>query len=467
MGVFDRSDVASRRPTRLIRGRLIRGRLIRRFGVAAALIALVASAFAAGGFAATTTKPFKVDVSPHSVAAGSSTDFTATITNEASPQQLGSANVTAPTGFTVTGASILSKPAGTSPTATQVGNVVQLRNLALPAGPQGVVTVTITATAPCTAPVGGSPWAVTAKQSNDYNGPPGNDFVLDTAASNLTIGVTGAGGCHLNFFTEPADAAINTTITSTPFNTPTGTSVQVEVLDGSNHRVTSSTAPISVAINSQQPGGTGTLSGGGSQNAVAGVASFSSLKIDTHGIYTLIATSPGITSDVSGPLTIWDSAQACAADKSCSTTLGDVNTYQTQFSGTSTTSGFLLLTLGQDPKSSLPCSSSFNYAPSVTTGATYLFTANGNKKIVSLIDKTVDQLQPNNGVSFYRVCFESDDITFTYPGNVVHPMGTAFILPDCKSVANTPPCVNSITKTNAGDVIETITLPPNDGFRYR
>ena len=56
---------------------------------------------------------------------------------------------------------------------------------------------------------------------------------------------------------------------------------------------------------------------------------------------------------------------------------------------------------------------------------------------------------------------------FTYPGGVVHPKGTPFLLPDCKAVGGTPPCVESITKTNAGDVIETITLPPDDGFRYR
>jgi hypothetical protein len=125
----------------------------------------------------------------------------------------------------------------------------------------------------------------------------------------------------------------------------------------------------------------------------------------------------------------------------------------------------LLLTL--DPKDTLSCGDTFNHAPSVTTAATFHFSATGNKTMVGIIDKTIDQAQPNNGVSFYRVCFESDDMTFTYPGGVVHPMGTPFLLPDCKAVGGTPPCVKSITKTNAGDVLETITLPPDDVFRWR
>ena len=244
---------------------------------------------------------------------------------------------------------------------------------------------------------------------------------------------------------EPADAAIDTAIASTPFDSPTGTSVQVEVLDGNNHRVTSSAAPIWIAINAGTTGATLTgddgQSGTVTKNAAAGVASFSSLKIDTHGNYNLIATSPGLTSAISnsteadGVFTIWDSAQSCVAGKSCTTTLGNTSSFTSQFSGTSSTGGFLLLTLGQD---TLSCGDTFNHAPSVSTVTTYQFSATGNKTIVGTIDKTVVQAQPNNGVSFYRVCFESDDFAFTYPGGVVKPAGTPFLLPDCKSVAARP-----------------------------
>jgi hypothetical protein len=430
-----------------------------------AVVALLTGVFAEGAFSATTTKPYKTDITPNSVAAGSSTSFTARITNEASPQLLGSANVTAPTGFTVTGVAVVSAPAGA--TATRVGNVVQLRNLSLPPGSAAIVT--ITATAPSTA-TSSTTWAVTAKQSNDFNGPPGNNFTLDPASSLAVTVLSGGGGgaSRLHFFTEPADAAINTAITSTPFNSPPGTSVQVEVLDGSGNRVTSSTAPITIAINTGTNGAK--LMGTLTKNAVAGVASFTDLEIDTHGSYTLIATSQGLTSAISnstetdGVFTIWDSTQACTANILCTATVGNTSSFQAQVSGTSSTGGFLLLTLGQD---TLSCGDTFNHAPSVTTGATFHFSATGNKTMIGDIDKSVDQAEPNNGVAFYRVCFESDDMTFTYPGGVVHPMGTPFLLPDCKAVGSTPPCVKSITKTNAGDVLETITLPPDDAYRWR
>jgi hypothetical protein len=91
--------------------------------------------------------------------------------------------------------------------------------------------------------------------------------------------------------------------------------------------------------------------------------------------------------------------------------VGDPSEFQATFSGTSSTGGYLLVTLGQD---TLSCGDTYNHAPTVTTFTTYQFSATGNKTIVGRIDKTIDQLQSNNGVSFYRVCFESDDFVH-YP----------------------------------------------------
>jgi hypothetical protein len=465
MGTFEQAAVSTRRPWGVLR----------RWGVVAAVIALLASAFAVAGFAATTTKPYAINITPHSVAAGSTTTFNAAITNEASPQYPGSANITAPTGFTITGAAVVAPATGT---ATVVGNVVQVRNLVfLPAG-ANVANIAIKATAPCSAPVGGSHWSIIAKQDNNFSGPPGNTFTLDSKNSDLSIGVTGAGGCQLKFLTEPADAQVNKNITSVTGN-PAGTPVQVEVLDASGNLVTSSTAPITITINS---GGASTNLVGApiTQSAVGGIASFSNLVINTHGNYTLIAQSDGISPAISNLaeadkfFTIWDDMQACTGGVSCSTPLlGNANYYQTQFSGTSTNGGFLLLTLGQDsldPNKSI-CTSNFNYAPLVATGGTSGFSTNLTKQVIGIVDKSVDQAQPNNGVSFYRVCFESDDFDFTYPGysGVLpqYPKGTPFILPDCKTVAGTAPCTKSITKTNAGDVIETITLPKDDYYHFK
>jgi hypothetical protein len=446
MGVFDRSGAVSRRLT---------ARVIRRVVIVASIAAIAVSALAAAGSAESFNNTLSATATPASPAAGSTTTFAVTL-KPLTGDELATATITPPAGFTVTGAT----PANVT---TVSGNTVLVHNVSIDPDLGQSQAFSITAVAPCTS-AGALSWQVQAKDDDGRNDP----------VTSSSLGVTLSGTCHLGFVAQPADAAINTAITSTPFNSPMGTSVQVGVFDGANHLITSSTAPISTAINSGTAGAT--LTGDNNQsvtvtkNAVAGVASFSSLEIDKHGGYTLVASSTGYTSAIStsaeagGVFTIWDSVQACAANKSCTTTLGDPKTFQTQFSGTSSSGGFLLLTLGQD---TLSCGDNFNHAPVVTTATTYNFTATGNKQIVGLISKAVDQLQPNNGVSFYRVCFESDDMTFVYPGGIVRPMGTPYLLPNCKDVLTTPPCVASITKTNAGAVKETITLPKDDIIRHR
>src|SRR5438105_2527277 len=107
------------------------------FGFALVAAAAVNTADAS---AATTTKPFAVTIAPSQVAGGSTTAFTVALTNEASPQQLGSANVTPPAGFTIVSAA----PASL---VTVVNGTAQLRNLAVQPGQS--TNVTITATAPC------------------------------------------------------------------------------------------------------------------------------------------------------------------------------------------------------------------------------------------------------------------------------------------------------------------------------
>jgi hypothetical protein len=74
------------------------------------------------------------------------------------------------------------------------------------------------------------------------------------------------------------------------------------------------------------------------------------------------------------------------------------------------------------------------------------------------IDKVVVQAQPNNGVSFYRVCYESPT-SFTDRNGATVTLG---LLPDCPAVSGQAPCVMSMTKTKAGDVIETLKLPAGD-----
>jgi hypothetical protein len=66
--------------------------------------------------------------------------------------------------------------------------------------------------------------------------------------------------------------------------------------------------------------------------------------------------------------------------------------------------------------------------------------------------------QANNGAAFYQVCYESPTAFKDRFNNTVN-LGW---LPDCKNVSNVPPCVQSITKDNAGNVLEKVLLPPGD-----
>src|SRR5215472_9575733 len=243
------------------------------FGVLAAslLAAATLAAPAAGPASASTCPPsgkcFAVTVSPASPTAGATTSFAFTITNEAATQQLGSAQISAPAGFVITGA-----PGAKSFTPSSALFI----NLGLNP-PTTTTTLTVNAIPVCS---GGSyQWGIEAKQSNDFSGT-GNDFQLDPAsAGNLSGSV--AGSCSLAFTGDgqPAGAAVNAVITS-GFPSPGGP-VKVEVLDGSGKLVTGSTAAVTVAIGSNP--GAGSLSGTLTVNASGGVASFSDLSIDQPG----------------------------------------------------------------------------------------------------------------------------------------------------------------------------------------
>lgn len=154
--------------------------------VLATALALVALAICAAG-ASAATKEFSATIAPGSVPAGVLVDMSATIRNLTAQQQLGSANVTPPSGFAAVSVTALTRPAPA--TATIVGGVVQLRQLSL--RPQESVTVTLKVRTPCS--VGVSPvWDVVAKQANDFSGLPGNSLTLDAGASSLSATTIGA-----------------------------------------------------------------------------------------------------------------------------------------------------------------------------------------------------------------------------------------------------------------------------------
>jgi hypothetical protein len=127
---------------------------------------------------------FAVAVSPSSPTAGASNSFAFTIQNEASPQQLGAVQISAPTGFMITAASVAPGAPGT---ASFTSSSALFQDLSLAAGAS--TTLTVTATVPCGS--GSYTWPIAAKQSNNFNGS-GNNFQLDTTKSHLSGTVTGS-----------------------------------------------------------------------------------------------------------------------------------------------------------------------------------------------------------------------------------------------------------------------------------
>jgi hypothetical protein len=151
------------------------------------VLAIIALAICATS-ASAATKDYSLTIAPSTVPAGRLVDMAATFTNRTAQQRLGSANLTPPQGYVAASVTSLSRPAPA--TATIVGGVVQLRGLDVPPG--GTATVVLKVSTPCSAPTA-SVWSnVIVKQSNDFNGSPGNNLTLDPPTSSLTTTTTGA-----------------------------------------------------------------------------------------------------------------------------------------------------------------------------------------------------------------------------------------------------------------------------------
>lgn len=424
------------------------------FGVLAASVLAVAmlAASAAGSTSLASCpssgKCFAVTVSPSSPTAGASTSFAFAVTNEATPQTLGSVQITVPAGFVITGA-----PGSASFTSSSALFV----NLSL--APSATTTLTVSAVATCSS--GTYQWGIEAKQSNDFSGLPGNDFQLDPAsAPNLSGSVTTS--CSLAFTAdgEPGNTAAGAVIKSA-FDSQGGP-VKVQVLDGSGQLATGSTAAVTMAIGANP--GSGSLSGTLTVNASGGIASFSNLSIDRPGMgYTLTATSPGIPVTISATSTsfnILGSIQSCSTT-SCSASSSTTTTTATVTTTSAIPAGDVLgFSLGGV---SFTCNA--NYQRVSDAVSFDVFNASGvplpsaQFTVTLEVSKSAVLASGRTGASQWQICYASTQSFTALPGT----QGTAVIggvsfntglLPDCSSTQVTP-CVQARHKDNAGNEIVT------------
>jgi hypothetical protein len=242
--------------------------------------------------------------------------------------------------------------------------------------------------------------------------------------------------------------------------------VSVEVLDGAGNLLAASTAAVTVAIGSNP--GSGTLSGTTTVDATAGVASFPGLSINQPGIgYTLVATSPGITSATSSDFDIWGVLQGCSGAP-CSGSSATKSTTGTVTTSSASSGEFLGVGLGGV---SFSCGSSYQPLsdPLSFDVLSVSGVADSSALFTNLIEisKSLVQSSGHPGASSWQICYGSQQPFTAMPGTAgtVNIGGVPYftgLLPDCTS-SQTAPCVEARNKDNAGNVIVTF-LAVGDPF---
>lgn len=395
------------------------GAAVLTIGAAALLVATLVAVIGSAQ-AAPSTKPY-VATFESPVAAGASDTVDLVLENRASPQSIGSANVTAQPGFSITGAEI--DGAGGLNGTEFPTTLLKLRNLNITSGTSR--TITIDVTTPCSTDASDE-WGIRAKQSNDFSGTPGNDFSFVAADSNLHTAVGGTPD-ELVFTEQPGDAVKQTLISE----------VKVAVVDTCGNATDPAGDVTVTLVQPKDPtfGGGGSLVGSTSRPVSAsGVATFSDLTVTESGVgYVLRASYQGVATEDSAAFDVYDAlcpptctasgggtrvdVQGLGGGATAGLSVGPANTAECEVAG-----GTLS-----------PLGSTFAIVPVSGTIGTYT--------AVLTIEKPALQ---GVGVSNLIVCYSET------------PEGTLQRLQKCANKNPTPKCIVSQTSSNAGDAIITM-----------
>jgi hypothetical protein len=415
-----------------------------------ASLSIAATIVGSAALAAPSPKVFRADVDgvPDPIPAGSTATIHITLFND-STQLLGSSDIVAPAGYVIPGQTIAIVP---PKTATVVGSTVQLRNLAI--SPGSSLSIEFTAVAPCQ---GNGAWTVDARKAADHTSGP---FVLDATGSDLVTDTTGI--CRLGFTTQPANAELGASsateseaITGAPYD-PSGPAVAVEVLDGANQRIATSTAQIALSLGGGTAGAVLRLGGSTdvSAAAVQGVATFPGLTVDLTGFdYTLSATSSGINPAASAPFSVVQFGQVCSGE-TCSSPMA-TNPSDTGSGGVLATNVPPGLELAIAFAGDDPCAGT-GYVPVMPDTFTVLALENGQPSAGVVLEVTLvlfndTVLASGRRLPELKVCFATDVPGKTFVDSTGAQV-TQGLLPNCIG-GNTLNCVVSRAKDRAtGDV---------------
>jgi hypothetical protein len=397
---------------------------------------LVALAVLAAPVAAGPDRTFNVSISPPSAVGGVATTFDVTITNTTNGQNLGSADLTAPAGFTVTGATLL----GPGTILAPVGpSAVRLRDLALDTGASR--TVRVTATAAC--PAGSHPWTIVAKQSPDFDG---NKLFTTTD----TLATTISSPCRLAFGNQPADVETGVVLTSARLD-PAGPPLTVRALDGAGALMAGATGNVTAAL-SPSPGA---LGGTKSRPLTGGTATFSDLTVGVTGrTFAVTASAPSFVSATSTSFGVFNEGVLCQGsrcDGGASVSRTSTTVAATGLGSGTTSLGILLLADTLFPASVCGLFSPLGHGVFVD-----IRPLPGLTETTIRIDKNLVKLKPQpNGPPHFDLCVGTNLPFTTKSGGTSFFDGARYwgLVPDCPRDTITSPCMVSRNKNAAGDVI--------------
>ena len=255
----------------------------------------------------------------------------------------------------------------------------------------------------------------------------------------------------------------------------TGDAIRVEIYDPATNRTVDTDADVTLTL------GLGSARGkviGGTAKAVAGVATFPDLSIDTPGLYTLRASSAADTdTPVSEGFMVADTVATCDGSGCSFSETKERHTYTaTPEQGSAGANWASSVNL---PGVRISCDfAPFDYPDERQPNAIWYSYDDGDtrspKTIVIVIDKEIVDKTPDNGTSDYRVCYSSP-VPFTdRTGEPAKPdpwedgpsayFGTTWftgLLPDCDPNDPVAPCVLGWTD-DGGNRVGTFLAPPGD-----
>jgi len=423
-------------------------------GVALLLAGVVVGS---GTAAAHGAKTYKVSVDAEaaspavdlSAPAGASRSMVLTLSNTATSQRLGSANIQVAADVVVGGTPTISQ--GSVALVAGPAPYLALRNLSL--APGRSLQVRFGTTVRCVAGPKAQAWPSSAKQANDYNGF-GNDFVYDPRAPRPSTTITGT--CSLRFDGQPADAERLATISTSSFQ-PAGPPVRVGIYDGAGvDAVAWWSRPIVLGFVPPDPDAAGAhLQGTTSVVPTGGSASFApNLDISASG-YRLTATTSPLLADgtmvagaTSSEFTVVDDATACIQGRACSVSASQGNTRARVDVDTGRVVGTAVIAELQVSIDSATAPAFECSIPSISRSVEFevdeLVPGSTGLKTVSI---TLPASVATKPLDQYRVCFASRTVFITRDKVPAPFVGGVYVglLPDCSKKNPAAPCARPTT----------------------